>query len=74
MDGRRVQILGELNQFSVYKPNEGVNGNEYHTVVGWTRQQEWSPTCSNETPPWSGCNYIEVKLGGMDVRKVQNLG
>ena len=34
MDGRRVQSSGELYKFSVYKPSDGVNGNEYHVGFG----------------------------------------
>ena len=34
MDGRRVQSAGVLFQFSVNKPSYGVNGNEYHAVLG----------------------------------------
>ena len=34
MDGRRVQIAGVLFQFSVNKPSYGVNGNEYHAILG----------------------------------------
>ena len=34
MDGRMVQSAGVLFQLSVNKPSDGVNGNEYHAVLG----------------------------------------
>ena len=40
MDGRIVQSLVELLQFSVYKPSDEVNGKEYHTVFWWTKRRK----------------------------------
>ena len=28
------KVEGNCKQSSVYKPSDGVNGNEYHTVLG----------------------------------------
>ena len=28
------KVQGNSTKFGVYKPSDGVNGNEYHTVLG----------------------------------------
>ena len=33
------KVLGELYQVQCIKPSDGVNGNEYHAVLGGTRRR-----------------------------------
>ena len=77
MEGQRVQILGELYQFSVYKPSDG-GEREMSTTRLWggTRRREFRDRpCSGETSPWNECVIIlGWNLEEMDGRRVQSLG